>query len=116
MTSSLSSPPSVARRSAHRKTGAGPREDRTPTHRRPARSSDEGSRLLARYSDDSGRAREVVAQRGWSGSVLVVDRALAGRDDRRLVAHLAAEEPKDNASLECERYLKDASRGRCRPL
>ncbi len=116
MTSSLTSPPSVARRSARRESGAAPRENCTRTRRRTARSSGEGGRRLARYSDDSGRAREVVAQPGWSGSVLVVDRTLAAHDDGRLVAHLAAEEPKENAWLECRRYLKDASRGRCRPL
>ncbi len=116
MPSSLSSRPSVAPRSARRKSAAAPREERTRTHPRRARGSGEGGRLLARYSDDSGRAREVVAQQGWAGSVLVVDRTLAARDDRRLVAHLAAEEPPANASLECERYLKDARRGRCRPL
>jgi hypothetical protein len=116
MTSSLSFPPSGARRSARRKSSAAPREDRTRTRRRPARKSGEGGRLLARYSDHSGRAREVVAQQGSAGSVLVVDRTLIACDDRRLVAHLTAEEPRANASLECERYLKDARRGRCRPL
>ncbi len=116
MTSSLSSPASDARRSARRQSRAAAREDRPRSRSRPARSTSEGGRLLARYCDDGGRAREVVAQQGWSGSVLVVDRTLAARDDRRLVAHLAAEEPRANASLECERYLNDASRGRCRPL
>jgi hypothetical protein len=70
--------------------------------------------VLAHYTDTTGCAREVVVQRGYAGSALVVDRELASRGDRRLVAHLAAEEPATNAELECGRYLADAGRGRCR--
>jgi hypothetical protein len=50
--------------------------------------------------------------------VLVLDRDVATRGDRRLVAHLAADEPFANAALVCRRYLEhDLSDGpRCRAL
>jgi hypothetical protein len=48
--------------------------------------------------------------------VLVVDRDAATLGDRRLVAHLDADEPAANAVLVCEQYLKEESgeRRRCR--
>src|SRR5262249_53548085 len=55
---------------------------------------------LARYLDWRGSAREVVAERGCAGSVLVVDRDASGADVR-LVAHLGADEPPENAALVC---------------
>jgi hypothetical protein len=58
--------------------------------------------------------REVVAGRRGDGCVLVVDRDALTLGDRRLVAHLAADEPRDNAALVCAHYLQDADRGRCR--
>jgi hypothetical protein len=50
--------------------------------------------------------------------VLVLDRDVATRGDRRLVAHLAADEPSANAALVCRHYLEhDLSAGpRCRAL
>jgi hypothetical protein len=50
--------------------------------------------------------------------VLVVDRDAITLGDRRLVAHLAADEPAENAALVCSRYLQEAraGRGRCRRL
>jgi hypothetical protein len=71
-------------------------------------------RVLGRYTDQSGRRREVVARSGSAGSVLVVDRDVATLGDRRLVAHLAPDEPPENAALVCRCYLQDARRGRCR--
>ena len=73
-------------------------------------------RVLGRYSDRDGRPHEVIAQPGLAASVLVLDRDLVRREDRRLVAHLGADEPAANAELVCERYLEDAQsdRGRCR--
>jgi hypothetical protein len=58
----------------------------------------------------------LVALAGAAGSVLVVDRNAATLGERRLVAHLAPQEPADNARLVCEQYLADASRGRCRAV
>jgi hypothetical protein len=46
--------------------------------------------------------------------VLVVDRDAATLGDRRLVAHLAADEPPENARLVCRLYLGDTRGRRCR--
>ncbi|HEV3319221.1 MAG TPA: hypothetical protein VG053_05745 [Solirubrobacteraceae bacterium] len=46
--------------------------------------------------------------------MLVVDRDALTLADRRLVAHLATDEPAGNAALVCAHYLRDAHRGRCR--
>jgi hypothetical protein len=118
MTSTVSSPPTLTRRSAQRDAGGAPRAGHPRSRQRPKRIARQPHRTLARYTDAMGRAREVVAQQGHAGSVLVVDSELASRDDRRLVAHLAADEPAANAALECERYLQDAIGGsyRCRLL
>jgi hypothetical protein len=58
----------------------------------------------------------VLALPGYGGSVLVVDRDATTHGDRRLVAHLAADEPAENASLVCRHYLQDPRGRRCRPL
>jgi hypothetical protein len=77
---------------------------------------DRGS--LERYVDSSGRLREVIAERGSGGSVLVIDRDATALDDGRLVAHLAADEPASNAGLIACSYLESlrADRCRCRAL
>jgi hypothetical protein len=72
--------------------------------------------LLGRYADHAGRSREVVALPAAAGSVLVVDRDAATLGERRLVAHLGADEPVQNADLICEHYLADRTRGRCRAV
>ena len=74
--------------------------------------------LLGRYTDAEGRLRDVVSCKGPGGSVLVLDRDGTTSGDRRLVAHLAADEPVENAALVCRLYLEDAPRGlhRCRLL
>jgi hypothetical protein len=56
----------------------------------------------------------VLALPGAAGSVLVVDRDASTLGDRRLVAHLAADEPPENAVLVCESYLRDIRVRRCR--
>ncbi len=114
MTSTVSPPTPVARRSAHRDTSASPRAGHARSRQRQAPSARHRPRMLARYTDATGRAREIVVQQGHAGSALVVDSELASNDDRRLVAHLAADEPAANAALECERYLQDALSGSCR--
>jgi hypothetical protein len=48
----------------------------------------------------------------WPGAV--VDRDGATMGDRRLVAHLAADEPAGNAALICSHYLRQARGGRIR--
>lgn len=69
---------------------------------------------LASYFDDLGRRRELVTLPGGAGSVLVLDRDAITLRDRRLVAHLAADEPTENAALVCEIYLGDVSGRWCR--
>lgn len=71
---------------------------------------------LARYTDVCGRPREVIVRHALAGSILVVDRDAIAHDDCMLVAHLYADEPAENASVVCERYLRDVHtrRLRCR--
>jgi hypothetical protein len=113
MTLTTSSAPLLAARPARVKAAPPPRGGRTGEgrggHREP--------RLLARYSDWRGRTREITVQRGRAGSVLVVDRDASGAD-ARLVAHLGADEPCENAALVCRCYVQEArgARPRCRRL
>lgn len=123
MTQTVSSPPSLAAHTAprpHFGTPARPRRGRpaqgdgdalAPRIDTAARS---GLDPLGRYTDAAGRAREVIAGRRGDGCVLVVDRDAITLGDRRLVAHLAVDEPVENAALVCAHYLQDAHRGRCR--
>jgi hypothetical protein len=74
------------------------------------------SELLGSYCDSEAHPRQVVSLPGGQGSVLVVDRDAATLGDRRLVAHLAADEPTENAALVCEQYLSDPGDRWCRPL
>jgi hypothetical protein len=80
---------------------------------RPSRRRREHS-VLARYVDERACAREVVALSGLQGSALVVDRDAATLGDRRLVAHLAADEPRENAALVTASYLDRVRHGGCR--
>jgi hypothetical protein len=66
-----------------------------------------GHDLLGRYVDTEGHSRVVVALAAAMGSVLVVDRDASTLGDRRLVAHLAGDEPAENAALVCSLYLQD---------
>lgn len=79
---------------------------------RPA--AERTTELMASYLDAAGRARDLLSCEGAAGSTLVIDRDRATRSDRRLVAHLAADEPRANAKVVCDLYLNDARRGRCR--
>ena len=68
-----------------------------------------------RYSEEhTCAAREIVSIPGGGGSTLVVDRLAGTLADARLVAHLAPEEPPENARIISEMYLADERRGRCR--
>ncbi|HEY8304909.1 MAG TPA: hypothetical protein VIG42_10035 [Solirubrobacteraceae bacterium] len=55
-----------------------------------------------------------MALPGQGGSTLVLDRDAATLCDRRLLAHLARDEPAGNAALVCARYLEDANGRWCR--
>jgi hypothetical protein len=95
-----------------RQIDSGPR-DRSPAARESPR-----PRLLDGYVDWRGRARELIADVGAGGSVLVVDRDAETLADRRLVAHLAPDEPPGNARLVSCCYVEQARSGRytCRAL
>jgi hypothetical protein len=110
MTPTLSPPSPMQRRPRCRKTEACSHADRPPARESPRQEH----RLLARYTDRQGRRREVVAQAALAGSVLVVDRRAASQADSRLVAHLGADEPAENAALICEHYLQQLQIGCCR--
>jgi hypothetical protein len=118
MTPTLSPTATVHRRAVGRNTAAPPhrqrprkRKSRTDGHNH---GHDHG--LLGRYTDGRGNAREVLASPGAAGSVLVLDRDHLTLGDMRLVAHLAADEPAENAALVCASYLRDTAtaRHRCR--
>jgi hypothetical protein len=73
-----------------------------------------GARPLAGYLGMDGRPRELLTLPGYAGSVLVLDRDATTLCDRRLVAHLAPDEPPENAMLVCRHYLHDAKGRWCR--
>lgn len=72
------------------------------------------STVLGSYRNRRGRRRELVAQSGAAGSLLVIDREALTGGDRRLVAHLGADEPSSNAALVCRLYLEDEHGRSCR--
>jgi hypothetical protein len=119
MTLTLSSPPSVARYATRSEVRATPQagptgQQKTTKVRAGCGSASNRPGLLDRYLDSQGRLRQVVALPGARGSVLVVDRDATTLGDRRLVAHLAADEPPENAALVCEHYLGDPAGRWCR--
>lgn len=69
---------------------------------------------LASYLDADGGPRELLALPGHAGSVLVLDRDATTLGDRRLLAHLAPDEPPENAVLVCQLYLEDTAGRWCR--
>lgn len=69
----------------------------TPTLAHPA--------PLAIYTDDTGASRELACVAGAAGTRLLIDQPLGGADGRRLVAHLAADEPAENAAHVARAYL-----------
>ena len=96
MPSIISRPPPSHPRPIRRPTRpASRRERRRPEadHNRRKHSSPPEQDAGGRYTDWTGRRREVVARRGVGGSVLVIDRDATTLDDRRLVAHIASDEP-----------------------
>jgi hypothetical protein len=73
---------------------------------------------LGRYTDRGGRRREIVTCPGAGDSLLVVDRDAATLTDGRLLAHIAPDEPVENAAIVSRCFLDQARRERCvcRPL
>jgi hypothetical protein len=115
MTLTISPKPSPPRRMAHDHANASPNSERGRKLRRGV-GRERG--LLGRYIDWQGRRREVLAQGGAAGSILVIDRDAGTRRDARLVAHLASDEPPGNAALVCSRYIEDTQGARysCRAV
>ena len=71
---------------------------------------------LGRYTDDGGEPREIVCRAGANGSRLVIDRLATTRADERLVAHLAGDEPSENAEIVTSLYVADTAGRHCRSL
>jgi hypothetical protein len=65
---------------------------------------------------DGAEPREIVSAPGAEETTLIIDRLARTHGDARLVAHLGADEPPENARIVCAMYLADQTRGRCRPV
>jgi hypothetical protein len=89
-----------------------------PVHARRERPDPHRCTAIDRYSDWRDRPREIITLLGAGGSVLVVDRDAITLGDRRLLAHLGADEPPENATIVSRCFARRARRGRCscRPL
>jgi hypothetical protein len=83
--------------------------------RLPAPARQTGERI-AHYQDPDGRRREILKLAGARGSTLVVDQIAGTEGDRRLIAHLCADEPRENAAIICGLYLREQRRPCCRLL
>jgi hypothetical protein len=68
------------------------------------------------YTNAAGRPRELIVRPGAHGSLLVLDRDPTTLCDRRLVAHLPADEPRENAVLVCRMYMEEGGAHSCRSL
>jgi hypothetical protein len=114
MTPTFQSTSPVARRGSGREPVESARRRRARDQRRRKRAD---QRLLGRYTDLRGDSREVIARQGAAGSTLVIDRECLTHEDSRLVAHLAADEPAENAVVAWRHYLQEAvPHGGCRRL
>lgn len=69
---------------------------------------------FARYTTPLGNPRELVVDEAAGGSLLVIDRDGVSLCDRRLIAHIAADEPSENVAIVCDQYLADESGRFCR--
>lgn len=94
-----------------------PRAPHTLKTRRANASTYNAGEPLGRYTDPGGRQRELVRRSGAAGSTLVLDRLARTLTDARLVAHLAADEPQENAQIVASLYLAEREGARrCRLL
>jgi hypothetical protein len=93
-----------------------PPRPQLPPKRRAGRRTHRTNACLCRYIDARGDEREVLCRPGVGGSVLVVDRLTVTQTDVRLVAHLAADEPAENAHIVASLYLNDERSHCCRRL
>jgi hypothetical protein len=115
MSPAISTAP-LARRGPFSRRDPHARSRPLPSHRPAHHEVIPTSARLASYRDEQGRTRDLLALPGHGGSVLVLDRDAATLCDRRLVAHLAADEPQGNAELVCNHYLKDVKGRWCRRM
>ena len=116
MDSTTSRSPRLATRPTRRPPGVAARSERsrrTSGHTRREHAPARERSVLGRYLDWRGGPREVIARPGHRGSVLVIDRDADTLGDRRLVAHIAADEPVENPAVACRCYLEQARHGRC---
>lgn len=116
MDSTTSRSPRLASRPTRRPPGVAARSERIrrkPSHTRREHAPARERSVLGRYFDWRGGPREVIARPGHRGSVLVIDRDADTLGDRRLVAHIAADEPVENPAVACRCYLEQARHGRC---
>jgi hypothetical protein len=89
------------------------RRPTAPVRAQRRRSAAHERRTLGSYRDWSDRPREIVALPGAGESVLVLDRDAITLGDRRLLAHLAADEPPENAVVVSRCFMRQARRARC---
>jgi len=86
---------------------------RRPRRHTPVRQTGEP---IAHYTDSQGRRREILKLTAAHGSTLVIDQIPGIEGDQRLIAHLSADEPPENAAIVCGLYLRDERRPCCRLL
>ncbi len=107
MTSIVPAVPSAQRR--HRRSG----KRRSSAAENASLRGSQGERRLVEFTDTRGQ-REVVAQHGAGGTVLVIDRPAGASGEPVLVAQLFPEEPSGNADLLGALYAADCQSRRLR--
>jgi hypothetical protein len=71
---------------------------------------------LAHYTNPKGSRREIITLAGARSSTLLIDRDARTQGDDRVIAHLSADEPPENAAIVCGLYLREQPQRRCRLL
>ncbi len=112
-TTSASRSHAPSRRCAADRVQRARRRPTAPVRAQRRRSAARDRRTLDSYRDWSDRPREIVALPGAGESVLVLDRDAITLGDRRLLAHLGADEPPENAAVVSRCFMLQARRARC---
>jgi hypothetical protein len=113
ITTSASHPHAPSRRCPADRVQRARRRPTATVRAQRRRSATHDRRTLGSYRDWSDRPREIVALPGAGESVLVLDRDAITLGDRRLLAHLAADEPPENAALVSRCFMLQARHARC---
>ncbi len=113
ITTSASRSHALSRRCAADRVQRSRRRATAPVRAQRRRSAAHDHRTLGSYRDWSDRPREIVALPGAGESVLVLDRDALTLGDRRLLAHLAADEPPENAAVVSRCFMLQARRAKC---